>query len=656
MNSKIIKGSILHGRMAPVRHAFRYSYYTYLFDLDELAKLDRCVAGFGYNRLCPLAIHDSDYMEAGPGSIRDKLLLRLGPKRAERVDNILLVTHPRFFHYIFNPVSFYYCFRRDGELECCVAEVNNTFGEKHVYVVDDLRRVEGGWVSRMHRKAFHVSPFNDMEGEYRFFFSEPGERVEIVVDLMKEGRVFLRAKVTGGGCELNTRSLWMNIARHPLVAWLTMPRILWQAGVLYYRRKLRVFTKPEPRSPDTIRHVGLTRLERFAERKVCGYLGPMNRGRLVLVLPDGTERSFGDAESKAVVLKIRRWNFFKRVMFAGDIGFAEAWMAGDFDCDDIRRVLDVFIENRDVLDVDGPVAALLGRAWQKTRHWLRHNSLAGSRRNIEAHYDLSNDFFETFLDQTMTYSCGLYPRGDESLEEAQHNKLQAAIRKARIGADDHVLEIGTGWGSFAIEAARTTGCRVTSITLSGEQKVLAEERIREAGLEERIEVRICDYRKMTGQFDRIVSIEMLEAVGHAHFGDYFAALERLLKPGGLVFLQVITIPDQRYEAYRKGVDFIQAHIFPGGLLPSLGVMCENMRRRSKLSVEHLENFADHYVRTLREWRWRFKAHEEVVVSLGFDEAFRRKWEYYLAYCEAGFDHRMIHLLQLVLARDTLPAN
>lgn len=280
----------------------------------------------------------------------------------------------------------------------------------------------------------------------------------------------------------------------------------------------------------------------------------------------------------------------------------------------------------------------------------RKNTLSCSAKIIQAHYDLSNEFFQVLLDQTMTYSCGLYLSPEDDLETAQRNKLQSIIRNARIDSNDHVLEIGCGWGSFAMEAAKRTGCRVTGITISKAQCSLARERVRQAGLEDRIAILLKDYREIQGSFDKIVSIEMLEGVGHKYFGAFFQCCDRLLKPNGLLVLQVITYPDQGYKSYRKECGWIPKHIFPGGLLPSLTALCEAMTASSSFIVEDLENIGIHYVRTSRDWRARFLAGIDRVSQLGFDREFQRKWLYYLSLCEAGFATRTQNDLQLVLTR------
>jgi cyclopropane-fatty-acyl-phospholipid synthase len=266
------------------------------------------------------------------------------------------------------------------------------------------------------------------------------------------------------------------------------------------------------------------------------------------------------------------------------------------------------------------------------------------------HYDLSNDFFALFLDPSMTYSSGIYSSPVTTLKEAQQAKLDRMISLAQIGPDDHVLEIGCGWGGFAIRAATTTGCRVTGITLSPSQLAEAQKRVKAAGLEKQIELKLIDYRKMSGQFDKIVSIEMLEAVGHEHFESYFSSIDRLLKKDGIVALQGITIPDHRYASYLQGVDWIQKHIFPGGEIASVSGLSTSMARSSKLTIERLDSFPLDYAQTLRDWRKIFHERIDEVRKLGFGDDFIRTWDYYFCYCEAGFNERVISVIQLQLSR------
>jgi len=381
----------------------------------------------------------------------------------------------------------------------------------------------------------------------------------------------------------------------------------------------------------------------------------IHAGAVKFVLPDGSTVAFGrHARGSTPRVKVRSYRFFSRIVTSGDIGLGEAYMAGEWQCDDLPGFIRLLITNREVFSDGNPLSALASRIFNQVRHLLNRNSIPGSRKNMRRHYDLSNRFFELFLDESMTYSCGLFDAPDASLDRAQQNKLQAVLAKAAVGPDDHVLEIGCGWGGFALEDARRTGCRVTGITVSQRQYEYARRRISACGLENRVDIQLCDYRHVKGQFDRIVSIEMLEGVGHAYLGLFFNCCDRLLKPGGKLVIQTITIPDQHYARYRREADWIQKYIFPGACIPSLTALCQAMTAHSGLVVESIESIGRHYAKTLQAWRRRFMRNREQVSALGFDQVFQRKWIYYLALCEAGFAEKALGDLQMILSRPALP--
>lgn len=395
-------------------------------------------------------------------------------------------------------------------------------------------------------------------------------------------------------------------------------------------------------------------LEKMCLNLVDRQLKRINTGHLIIRLPDGEEKHYGDQSEPRTII-IRNNRFFPRLVQGGNVGLGEAWTDGDWDSDDLTSVLRLFVDNMEALKATGIATGLIKRFQHLLRHTLNRNTLAGSKRNIHAHYDLGNDFYRLFLDaETMMYSSALFTRSDEPLDQAQLNKIHRLIELAGIQREHHVLEIGCGWGGFAVEAARRTGCRVTGITISEEQFNYACGRVADEELQDRIDIVLCDYREIRGQFDRIVSIEMLEAVGHAYYGTFFDTCDRLLYPGGCAVLQVITIPDQRYDTYRRNPDWIQKHIFPGGMLPSLNALSKAMTRHSRFTIEHLDNIGLHYAETLRRWRKSFEAHRAQLLEMGYDEAFQRKWIYYLCYCEAGFQTRFINDLHLVIARPAEP--
>jgi len=654
MMSSIYNGYVEHTRFRPAFHTLRYPFYVYCLDLDELAELDMDLPLFGYNRVKPISIHDSDYLDSGSGSIREKLLRHLGEGLAARVGRIFLVTQPRYISAVFNPVSFYYCLAEDGSLLCAVAEVNNTYGERHVYALEKRHGSPEGYPAAfLTNKAFHVSPFNAVEGAYVLTFSEIGPEIDIHVDLVRDGDRFFTAQLKGRHMPLSTWSQLRLMVRHPFLPKLTMARIYWEAARLFFLRKLAFHQKPVPTSPMTMRRNPPALAERLYLKIIDGLLGKMVKGRLKMTLPGGDTRSYGHtgAPGPEGGIRINDYSFFSRIALHGEVGLGEAYVEGLWDSDDLPGLLGLLIENRNALQQGYTCFSALSR-WNNFRlHCSRPNTISGSRANIEAHYDLGADFYGTFLDETMTYSCGIFLDPADTLEQAQVNKMRAVMDKAHTGRDDHVLEIGCGWGGLAIEAVKATGCSWTGITVSRTQYEYARARVKQEGLEDRITILLEDYRTVRGSFDRIVSVEMLEAVGHEYLGEFFARCEGLLKPDGIVVLQVITVPDRRYDDHRRRPNWIQKHIFPGGVLPSLTALCAAMTAHSHLQVESMENIGMHYAQTLRLWRERFTRSAETLAKMGFDRAFMRKWFYYFSICEAQFRLRVLGDLQLVVTRE-----
>ncbi|MBW2520411.1 MAG: DUF1365 family protein [Deltaproteobacteria bacterium] len=658
MNSKIYLGEVMHARLMPVKHRFRYPVYFYAFQLDELPHIAERSLLFGYNRLRPVAIHDRDYLTPGPEPIENKLKTVLsqagltGP-----LGKTIMVTAARYFNYIFNPISFFYCYDLDDQLVCMVVQVNNTFGEMHLYLLQPKAATETSQgVFRLQvDKHFHVSPFFPRRGHYEFRLSLPGPQIDNTINYYLDEQLALVARIHGSAATLNPANLTKTVVTHPLSASLTMPRILWQAARLYWQRRLPVYHKPVPNNSMTVRPSPSTWLERLGMKIVLNFLDRLPEGHLQLETPDGLTFQFGVSDQMpALHLTVKEHRFFRRVMLAGDIGFGEAYTDGDWSTDNLPDLLTLLAAHQTAMDDRRLFSSVVGRLVNLIRHLQRPNTIRGSDRNIREHYDLSNAFFATFLDPSMTYSCALFDDAGNSLEQAQSNKLQKIIDKAGITAEDHVLEIGCGWGSFAIEAARQTGCRVTGLTISHEQLSLAEQKVREAGLDDRITICLCDYRHIQGQYSKIVSIEMLEAVGHSGLGPFFKACEHALLPGGRAVIQVITMPDRKYLAYRFSSDWIRKHIFPGGHLPSLGALAKAMAANSTLNIASFEHFGDHYAKTLDRWRQTLLARRQEILAMGYDEHFLRKWEYYFAYCRAGFAAKVIDLAQIVLDKPDHP--
>jgi len=395
----------------------------------------------------------------------------------------------------------------------------------------------------------------------------------------------------------------------------------------------------------------------FFEKVFLDTLKPMKKGSLTLVLPDGRKEHFGGLyKGLQATIEVRDKAFFRKCVLFGPIGFGEAYVEGLWDTPDLTRVIAWFILNSDDssgLETDGGKKSRgmnLLSAWNKFIHKRRANTLLKSPENIHAHYDLSNEFFKLWLDPTMTYSCAYFDPPELSLEEAQKKKYDQLCTKLQLQPKDLVLEIGCGWGGFAIHAAKNYGCRVTGITISEAQFDEATKRVKAAKLEDQIEILYSDYRNLHGRFDKIVSIEMLEAVGEKFVDQYFEKCHELLTPTGLLGLQAITCPDRQYRILRDGVDFIQKHIFPGSLLMSVARINDAINKTGTLNLLDLEEMSPFYAKTLKTWRETFDRKTDELEKLGFDEPFRRKWDYYLSYCEAAFATRHIGSVQLIYSR------
>jgi cyclopropane-fatty-acyl-phospholipid synthase len=372
-------------------------------------------------------------------------------------------------------------------------------------------------------------------------------------------------------------------------------------------------------------------------------------GSLAFVTPAGGElRLVGEKPGPSARLIIHDFRFMRRVLGSGDIGFAEGYMAGEWDTPNLSALMEVLTLNVDRLQrmlKRNPAARMVNRV----RHALRANTKAGSRRNIHAHYDLGNAFYSRWLDATMTYSSARYERPGQALAEAQTHKYRTLAEGMRLAPQHHVLEIGCGWGGFAEFAAKEVGARVTGVTISQEQYEFARRRIFEQGLAERADIRLTDYRDVSGRFDRVASIEMFEAVGERYWPTYFGKIAQALKPGGRAGLQIITIRDELFDDYRRRPDFIQKYVFPGGMLPSEARLRQETDRAG-LAWSGISRFPQHYADTLAEWAARFEAAWDDITKLGFDERFRRLWRFYLSYCEAGFRSERTNVVQLTLAK------
>jgi cyclopropane-fatty-acyl-phospholipid synthase len=378
-------------------------------------------------------------------------------------------------------------------------------------------------------------------------------------------------------------------------------------------------------------------------------LSGLTAGRLTLIMPDNSTYALaGGTRGPDAVIKIKRWRALRHLLTRGDLGFLETYLEGDWDSPELADVIELAVLNTESWKLSRR-QGIVYRLFNRISHLMHDNSKRGSRRNIAAHYDLGNDFYRQWLDPTMTYSSAVFERPDQSLSDGQIEKYRRIATMLDLKPEHHILEVGFGWGGFAEYAVKTHGCRLTGLTLSREQHAFASERLQRQGLADKVDLRLQDYRDVTGTFDGVASIEMFEAVGEPHWPRYFSMIRDRLVRGGAAALQIITIAEERFEYYRRNADFIQRHIFPGGMLPSVNVF-KDCVDRARLQLADAAMYGESYARTLRQWRDRFLHAWSTIEPLGFDDRFRRMWEMYLAYCEGGFRARAINVGQFKLVR------
>lgn len=409
-----------------------------------------------------------------------------------------------------------------------------------------------------------------------------------------------------------------------------------------FTRSSAVNFREDSRKP--VRHFGPAYLARgLIKKRLTG----LSDGMLTVQDPWG-QWQVGSGPAPGIVLRVIDPGVYTVLITGGSLGVARAYMEERWECSDLTGLLRLFIRNMAIVDGVETGLARIANAASRFQHKLRVNTHAGSRRNIHEHYDLGNAFFSLFLDETMTYSAGIFEQPASTLRDASVAKLDRICRKLELRPDDHLLEIGSGWGSFAMHAAGNYGCRVTTTTISREQFELSSQRIEQSGLGGRVQILLEDYRNLSGRYDKLVSIEMVEAVGDEFLPGYFKQCSDLLKDDGAMLLQAITMPDKRYAQYLRSSDFIRRYIFPGSCVPSIGALVDAMGKESELKPVHMEDIGPHYARTLRLWRERFNKNLDEVRGLGYPPPFVRMWEYYLCYCEAGFEERYLGDVQMLL--------
>ena len=407
-----------------------------------------------------------------------------------------------------------------------------------------------------------------------------------------------------------------------------------------------------PQKVSALEFLRETFIDRLSRKLFFVLMKDFKRGRLALI-EKNQQHQFGQSSngvSLRATINVHHPRFYTSTVFGGSIGSAEAYMSGLWSTSHLTNVIRLVILNWQIMDKMDKGWSWLSEPVHKLYHYFRRNTLKGSKENIVAHYDLGNDFYRLFLDETLTYSCGIFEHENTTLEAASIAKYDRICRKLQLHPEDHVIEIGGGWGGFSIHAAKNYGCRVTTTTISDEQYALAEKRIAASGLSHRIRLLRKDYRHLGGKFDKLVSIEMIEAVGHQYLNTFFQICSRLLKANGMMLLQAITIVDHMFDAHKRSVDFSKRYIFPGSCIPSIRAIMSSIARKTDLKLFHLEDITPHYVRTLAEWRKRFFDRIDDVRKMGFSDAFIRMWEYYLCYCEGGFAERYIGDVQMLLTK------
>lgn len=641
----IIAGTTTHTRHAPTHHHFEYPLVWIRCDTRELSQ-----SPLGYNQRRLWSIYDADYLDPTADTLDAKLNKHMQSMQFQQpVTHIQLLTMPRYLGRPFKPISLYLLYHTDT-LVGLMAEVTNTYKESYLYQCDKRHQI--GPNQFKIEKPFHVSPFLNETGHYHFTIANTASRLLVTIDYYQANQKVLTATFGGTPQPLSRYQLLKTAITHPLTNALVLPRIFKHAIILYYKKKLHANVKPI--GQNLIRTMPLSLSHRRIWSILSNRLKQLKHGCLTLTLPDGSQEEFGDpASSLQAQITINNTWFFSTLARKGEIGFAQAYIRGYWHSSSVANLLKVILINCSLIQSMGN-----GSWWY--RLYLKFatrkqalNTVDQSKSNIQDHYDISNDFYALFLDETKLYSSALFDNESESLSTAQQRKLRALVEPMNLSPTDHVLEIGSGWGGMALYIAKTVGCRVTTITLSQEQYNWTQQRIHDEGLQDLISIQLQDYRTLSGHYDHIVSIEMIEAVGHQFLPDYFKQLNRLVKPGGRVILQAITYPNHDYKRYKTSMDFIKHSIFPGGHLPSLETITSLTRQLTHLRLVTATNIASSYAITLKKWAENLQGNEAAAQKLGFSSDFLRRWHYYFAYCEAAFSSDYLGVYQLQFKRNAV---
>ena len=648
MKSKICTGHTTHTRISPIKRYFKYHLNYLLVDLDDASKLNKLHL-FKWNSRLFFSINDQDYLLPGSEPLKTKLNSFMRQHSPEtNYQSTFLLTCPKFFGLNFNPVNFFFLLDPEQNITSIIAEVHNTFKEKHLYLLTDPIEKKNGLYFE-HSKNFHVSPFFNVEGKYCFLFSKKIDMIDISINYYKGNTHMFNAHLKLDTQPLRPYGFFKMTLNFLFTAASTFPRILFQATKLKFFHRLPHFKNMGLRSNQSFSRKSPSFLSKISMRMVNHYLKNISHGHLRIECPNGEVLSYGDSNaSLSATIIVDDYRFFTYLLTRSDIGLSDSYIHHFWRTTRLDDIFNIFILNASQLKTTNIISSIW-KFMASIQHRLKRNNISNAKKNIYEHYDLGNDFFKLFLDERRVYSSGIFSTPSISLEEAQITKFNHALGLADVNQHHRILEIGSGWGGLAIHAAQTIGCHVTTVTISQEQYNYVKQEINRLHLDAKIEVKLMDYRLLTGKYDRIISIEMLEAVGHDYLRTYFSKCHDLLHRDGKAVFQCIMIPDDRYDTYRKSVDFIQKYIFPGGHLPSPSAL------KSAVSSSNLEwveshDITEHYVPTLKAWEKQFMSNEQAILNMGFDSSFIKTWTYYFNYCAAAFNSNYIYNHQFVIQK------
>lgn len=648
--SALYRGEIRHRRAGTPAGEFTHPLTLLYADLEELPGL----LGGRLVRRAPgiVRLRRRDLLggaDGPPTAVAVRALIEERSGRPAPCGAIRVLTAPRTLGTAFNPVSFYYCFDEDDRLDSVVAEVTSTpWLKRHAYVLraSGEERVLRG----EHAKRLHVSPFQDMDHRHVWAVTAPGETLSVHIENHRDAQDSkdFDATLSLRREELTPAALRRAVRRHPAGAVRTLGLIYGHAVALKLRGAPH-FRPPADPTPSETEMTKLTPTQSAARRAVLALLGRLSTGRLELLEPDGRRHQLGPGGEPFAVARVNDPQAWVALL-SGSRGLGQSYTDGLWDSPELTDVVRLAARNVQGLDEIRRRMQAVRVPYQHLRGLRGRVTKAQGRRDIHAHYDLGNDLFELMLDETMMYSAGSFSSPDHTLRDASLEKLELVCDKLDLRPEHHVLEIGAGWGGFAIHAAKTRGCRVTTTTISVEQRAYALDRVEEAGVGHLVTVLLEDYRDLTGAYDRLVSLEMIEAVGWQDFPTFFRVCSERLKRDGAMLLQAITMDDRAYEVEKASNSFIREQIFPNGCLPSQAEIARCLNARTDLRAVHHEDLTGDYVHTLHHWRKNIEASTERLEELGYDERFRRLWHFYLSYCEGGFAERRIGVGQTLLAK------